>query len=397
MLRELTDPAGGFYATEDADSPVFAGAKSDGRASSETEEGIFYTWSINEIFKVLGEEAGDLFCRVYDVTPLGNFEGRSILNLPKTIAQQASLLGYEPAELAAELAKSRAKLLQSRGKRPRPGLDDKVLVAWNGLMIDAMARAGAALAEPRYTEAAQHAADFILQEMRTTDGRLLHTWRQGEAKLAAYLDDYTSLAGGLISLYEATFEPRYLEHAAALLDVVLEKFADRGADNIRGFFYTADDHEQLLMRNKDLTDNATPGGNSLAATALVRLGKLTGQSKYLDAAHATLTAAADMMQRAPMAMGQMLVALDLQLGPTPELVLVGDDGVVAQKIHGQFLPRRVLASPNKNSSPLLAAAVAGKEAIDGQPTLYVCEGHTCQQPVCGADAIAVALKELNHD
>ncbi|MEM6656138.1 MAG: thioredoxin domain-containing protein, partial [Planctomycetota bacterium] len=159
----------------------------------------------------------------------------------------------------------------------------------------------------------------------------------------------------------------------------------------RGFFYTADDHERLITRGKDLTDNATPGGNSLAATALVRLGKLTGDAKHLDAAHATLTAAADMMHRAPMAMGQMLIALDLWLGPTPELVLSGDDGSAAKAIHRRFLPRRVLASRTEDGSPLLEAALAGKEPIDDAPTLYVCENHACQEPIVGSKAIEEKL------
>ncbi|MEM6656228.1 MAG: thioredoxin domain-containing protein, partial [Planctomycetota bacterium] len=271
VLRDMTDPAGGFYSTEDADSPVF---DEKGNPGEKSEEGVFYTWSAPEVISLLGEEASDTFCRVYDVTPLGNFEGRSILNLPKTIAQQAKLIGLEEAEVAEELAASCAKLLAARGKRPRPGLDDKVLVSWNGLMIDAMARAGATLDEARYVDAARNAAAFILDTMRTRDGRLLHSSRGGEAKLAAYLDDYAALANGLLTLYEATFEPRWIDAAAELLDVVLERFADSGpngdSDGARGFFYTADDHERLITRGKDLTDNATPGGNSLAATALVR-------------------------------------------------------------------------------------------------------------------------------
>ena len=173
-------------------------------------------------------------------------------------------MGVDEADLRRELAGWRAKLTTVREKRPRPGLDDKVLSGWNGLMIDALARAGAAFGEAKYVGAANRAADFVLEKMRDADGRLLHTWRAGEAKLAAYLDDYTALANSLISLYEATFDERRLEQAAGLLDVVLDKFVDPEGG---GFFYTADDHEALIVRNKELTDNATPGGASLAATA----------------------------------------------------------------------------------------------------------------------------------
>ncbi|MEM9184919.1 MAG: thioredoxin domain-containing protein [Planctomycetota bacterium] len=409
VLAEMTDPAGGFYSTEDADSPAFEGA---GTPGGDNEEGLFYTWKPEEVRKVLGEDVADLFCRVYDVTPLGNFEGRSILNLPKSIARQAELMGYEEAELAKEMSAARDKLYAARGGRPRPGRDDKVLVGWNGLMIDSLARAGAALGEPRYVEAACKAADFVLAEMRKDSGRLLHSWRSGVAKLDGYLDDYTALANGLVSLYEATLvavdgadggraEPqeKYLDAAAGLLDTVIEKFTDGGNG---GFFYTADDHEELITRNRDLTDNATPGGNSLAATALVRLGKLTGRAEYLNAAHRTLEAASPLMERVPKASGQMLTALDLWIGPTPEVVLVGDtNGKLAAAVHAEFFPRRVLAArtqPEGSRSPaipsaLLTPAFEGKEPVGGEPTLYVCEGHACQEPVVGTDAIAKAIEQ----
>ncbi|MEM6799608.1 MAG: thioredoxin domain-containing protein [Planctomycetota bacterium] len=396
VLRDMTDPAGGFYSTEDADSAPFEGA---GVVGGENEEGLFYTWKPEEVRKVIGEDAADIFCRVYDISPIGNFEGRNILNLPKSIAQQAELLILDVDELVDGLAASRAKLFAARETRPRPGRDDKVLVGWNGLMIDAMARTGAALGEPRYVVAASKAADFILQTMSPASGQLLHSWRGGEAKLNAYLDDYTALANGLVSLYEATLVSapveRYLDSASALLETVLEKFGDaeRG-----GFFYTGADHERLITRNRDLTDNATPGGNSLAAMALVRLGKLTGRSDFLEAAHNTLAASSAMMQQAPMAMGQMLTALDLWLGPTPELVLSGDDGALAAAIHRRFLPNRVVASrpgpAATETSPLLEATFAGKEATGGEPTLFVCENQACQEPVVGSTDIAKAIKKF---
>jgi uncharacterized protein YyaL (SSP411 family) len=293
------------------------------------------------------------------------------------------------------LAASRTKLLAVRGQRVRPGRDEKVLVNWNGLAIDAMARAGAALGEPRYTDAARRAANFILQQMSPTLGRLLHVWCAGRATLNAYLDDYTALANGLVSLYEATFDERYLEVSASLLDTVLEKFfdADQGA-----FFYTADDHEALIARTVELTDNATPSGASLAATALLRLGKLTGNAAYLESADRTLRASASMIQRVPIAMGQMLLALDLQVGPTPELVMVGDQQArqVADSIHGRFIPRRVLAyrSTAEEGLPLLAGAFTGRTAVGGEPTLYVCENGTCQAPAEGAAAITNTLDAL---
>jgi len=306
VLRDMTGSEGGFYSTEDADS--------------EGEEGKFYVWSPDEVDEVLGETAGATFGRVYDVTDAGNFEGHSILNLPKSIAQAAKVMGRDEAELTAELAESRAKLFAVREKRVHPGKDDKVIVAWNGLMIDALARAAGALGEPRYAAAAAKAADFLHDNLLRDDGRLLHTWRHGKAKLDAYLDDYAALAGGLISLYEATFDSHRLDEAARLADVMLAQFADAEGG---GFFYTADDHEQLIARTKDVTDASVPSSNALAATALARLGKLTGKASYADAAKGAMEAAVGMMKQAPTAMGQMLLAVDFQLGPTYELVFAG--------------------------------------------------------------------------
>lgn len=386
VLRDMTDPSGGFYSTEDADS--------------EGVEGKFYVWSPDALREVLGNEAAETFARVYDVSEAGNFEhGQSILNLPKTIGQQAQLLGRDEEELRTELAASRTKLIAARGKRVHPHKDDKVIVAWNGLMIDAMSRAGAVLSESRYTDAAAKAADFLLAELRREDGRLLHTWRGGVAKLDAYLDDYTYLANGLISLYESTFVGRYLDEAAALLETVLDKFADSTAG---GFYYTADDHEQLIIRNKDFTDNAVPSGNAMAATALVRLGKFTGSARYVEAAEAVMQQTADLMHRAPTAVGQTLLALDLELGPTYEMVLAGDladelSRAALADLRRRFLPNKVLAfvGTEENARPQAVKELfEGKTMLGGAPTLYICEGFTCQAPAQGQEEIKHALDEL---
>jgi uncharacterized protein YyaL (SSP411 family) len=272
-------------------------------------------------------------------------------------------------------------------------------------MIDAMARAGAALDEPEYIIAADDVAGFILSRMHREDGRLLHTYRNGHAKLDAYLDDYTSLANGLVSLYEANFKERWIEEAVRLMDIVLEKFADPDGG---GFFYTAADHEQLIARNKELTDSSTPSGNGLAATALLRLGRLLGRSDYLDAAERTLAAALPILQRAPTAAGQMLLALDRHLGPAHELVLVGDmahDDVkhAVTAIQGRYLPRSVVAVRDSASADPTAARsqhldnlFAGKESPDGQPVLYICQNFACQEPAVGLAAIKAKLDELTN-
>lgn len=389
VLRDLTDPAGGFFSTEDADS--------------EGEEGKFYVWTPAEIQQALGSKAAEIFCYVYDATESGNFEGHNILNLPKPIETCAKLKGRDPAGLRTELTADRAKLLEVRGRRVRPGLDDKVLVAWNGLMIDALARAAGALSEPRYLAAAVKAAEFILKEMRRPDGRLLHTWRAGKAKYDAYLDDYAALANALMSLYEATFDEKYIDEAVRLVDFLLAHFADAAAG---GFFYTADDHEQLIARHKDIQDSSVPSGNALAATVLVRLGKLTGRQEYLDAAEKTFRMAGGLLERAPSAAGQMLIALDMFLGPTQEMVLLGDPDsadtvAVLANLRGRFLPNKVVAMrrPDKAATQLsqstaLDPLFAGKQVSGKATTLFVCENFACQAPVSGQAEIVAKLDEL---
>ncbi len=381
LLRDMLDPEGGFYSAEDADS--------------EGEEGKFYVWSLNEVIEVLGEERGETFARVYDVTERGNFEGKNILHLSKTIVQNATLLGRDEAQLAQELAESREKLLRHRAARVRPGCDDKVLVGWNALAIEAFARAGVALNEPRYVEAARRAADFILDNMRTESGRHLHTYRAGEARLSAYLDDYTTLAAALVKLYEATFDERYIDQGAALMETVREHFKDPAAP---GFYFTADDHEELLMRNKDLTDGATPGGNSMAVIALLRLGHLLGRTDYLSQADGILRQSAPLMQQMPMGMGTMLLALDLWQGPTPTFVFTGQGARdLALRAQQRFLPRGIVAARDgtpADRSTLLDSNFTDRKSDDAEPRLWVCEGMACQAPVVGASAIAAYLGEL---
>jgi uncharacterized protein len=381
VLRDMTSPEGGFYSTLDADS--------------EGEEGKFYVWTPAEVQELLGEPAAKTFCYVYDVSEEGNFEGSNILNLPKTLDQCAQILGRERTELADELARSRAKLLAVRNGRVWPGLDDKVLVSWNGLMIDSLAYAAGALGEPRYLGAARGAADFIWRDLRPAEGRLLHAWRRGEARFDAYLDDYACLANALVTLYEASFEERWIAAAVELADTMLARFADAEGG---GFYYTATDHEALIARQKDSQDSSVPSGNAMAATVLLRLGKLCGRADYLEAGQRTLEAFSALMEQHPTAAGQMLIALDLQLGPTPELILVGATAesiaIPAAEIRRRFLPNRVLAGrPGTGHAGALDEAFAGKPPID-QPALYVCEAFACQAPVIGTEAMTAALAEI---
>jgi uncharacterized protein len=380
VLREMTSPDGGFYSTLDADS--------------EGEEGKFYVWTPGEIESVLGAERAKTFCRIYDVSDEGNFEGHNILNLPKTLDQCAKILNRDAGELAAELADDRSKLLAVRAKRVWPGLDDKVLVSWNGLMIESLAYAAAALDQPHYLTAARSAADFLLNKLRRPDGRMLHSWRVGQARFDAYLDDYTCLGNSLVTLYESSLEERWIDSAVELADIVLAQFEDGEAG---GFFFTATDHERLISRQKDVQDSSVPSGNSMAALMLLRLGKLCGRTDYFDAAERTLKAYITLLEKHPGAAGQMLIALDFYLGPTPELVLLGPAqfGDAAGGLQQRYIPNKVFAGrPGVGHSRWLDGAFEGKLAVDGQPVLYVCRKFTCQAPVVGQEAMAGALAAL---
>jgi uncharacterized protein len=384
VLNYMTDATGGFHSAEDADS--------------EGEEGKFYLWTTEEIHHVLGREAGERFCFVYDVSGPGNFEGRNILNLPKTLEQCAKLKGWELEPLREELAASRRKLLEVRDRRVRPGKDDKILVSWNALMIDSLARAASVLDEPRYQQAAAKAARFLLDQLRRPDGRMLHCWRAGRARFDAYLDDYAFLINALVSLYQTDFDEAWIESAVQLAETVLRHFADPAG----GFYFTADDHEPLIVRNKELLESSVPSGNSMAATALWRLGRLCGNAEFLAAADGVVQLSADMMLRAPTAMGQMLIAADMQVGPMCEIVLLGDASqgdtarVLADLRH-RYLPNHLVAcrTPDRAGQPgALEKAFRGKTVLAAEPTVYICENFACQAPVSGVKAVLRAWNEL---
>jgi uncharacterized protein YyaL (SSP411 family) len=384
VLGRMTDPQGAFYSTEDADS--------------EGVEGKYYVWSFAEVNDVLGAERAKAFRYVYDVTESGNWEGHNILNLPRTIGQAAKLLGRAQDELRAELASGRAELLAVRDRRVPPAKDTKVLVSWNGLMIAALAEAGRILKDERYLDAASRAAGFILDRMRRDDGRLLHTFRDGRARLDAYLDDYAHLLDGLTRLYEATGEPHWIESALELARIMIEEFADpdRG-----GFFFTGHHHESLIARQKDYSDNATPSGNAMAATALVRLGALTGRDDLTQAGRSALESVQLLLEREPAAAGQSLIALDFLLGSTRELaVIAGPDAnefrAVLEAIATPFLPHKVVAPATLEQARLLEKNVpllADRPLKEGRTTTYICENFACRAPVVGVEGVEAVLRE----
>lgn len=372
ILRDMTDEAGGFHSTEDADS--------------EGEEGKFYVWTPHEIHKLLGDEiVAERFCQVYDVTESGNFEGHSILNFKQPLAHIGQGLGTSEEELAEEMATARQVLFNARCDRVRPGKDDKILASWNGLMIEAFAKAGAALGEPSYLEAASRAAKFVLDKMTDANGRLLHTYRHGKAKLPAYLDDYSYLASAMFALYEATFNESWLDECHRLMQIAIEHFYDQEDG---GFFYTADDHEALIARNKDFYDNSIPSGNGMAALVLAKLGKLIGDDELLNLAEATIVAGADVLQKHPIAAGQLLIAYDFLQSPVQQVVLAADasDPSVKDRIaelHSNYLPRTLLAAQfgDTSTSEHLKSLLAGKKPIEGEATIYACQNFQCHAPV----------------
>ncbi|HXG11007.1 MAG TPA: thioredoxin domain-containing protein [Gemmataceae bacterium] len=383
VLREMTSPEGPFYSAQDADS--------------EGEEGKFYVWSAREVEEVLGKELADVFTYVYDVTPEGNWEGRNILHRSRTYAQDARMLGLPEEELRRKLAEARRKLFEVRSRRVWPGRDEKVLTAWNGLMISAFAQAAQGLDEPRYAQAAARAADFILTRMRGPDGRLRRTWSAGSpAKLNAYLEDYAFLIDALVSLYEADFNPRWVKEALVLADVMVEQFWD---EDEGGFFFTGRDHEELIARTKEPQDNAIPSGNSMAVTGLLRLAALTGRDDLRDKAATTLRLYRGLLAGHPMAAGQMLAALDFYLGPVQEFAIVGDPDSeetrrVLRAVRSGFRPNRVVAfKPSTTTATGVEEVVpllAGKTAAD-TVTTYVCERFACRVPLVGAAAAEAAL------
>ena len=373
VLLEMRHENGGFYSSQDADS--------------EGVEGKFYVWSAGEIRDALGEDA-DVFMQIYGVSDEGNWEGQNILNLrvdPKRLAAQ---LGTDAGSLCARLAAARTGLYGLRSQRVWPGLDDKVLTSWNGLMLAAFAEAGQALRRPDYIEAAISNADFLHRTMRRDSGRLFRTWKAGsEAKYNAYLEDYAFLADGLLALYEATFEARWVDWARELAELMLTHFRDttRG-----GFFDTSDDHEQLIHRPKDLQDNAVPSGNAMAATVLTKLSLLTGNGDYWQVAEQSTATMSKLMSQYPSGFGQWLNVASFMLSEPREIALVGSADAIAPLLEvarDGYQPFQVVAAGEEASLPLLE----NRPQIDGQGTAYVCRRFLCQAPVTKPEQLALQL------
>jgi uncharacterized protein len=395
VLREMTDPQGGFYSTQDADS--------DGV------EGAFYVWTKAELLEALGEADAALAEQIYPVTEAGNFEGSNILHLDRTEAEIADQLGMSESELRELIERIRKTLYETRSRRHWPGRDDKVLAVWNGFMLRAMAEAGRILSRSDYTQAAERNARFLLGQMILQQGNaggakgagLLRSWRRGSAKIDAFLEDYASVVNGLLTTYETTGEVVFLSEARTLADKLLSRFWDEASGS---FFDTAvSGHEDLIGRPRELTDGATPSGTSLAAEALLRLASFFGDDRYHEYATRVLVPLSAAMAEQPSSFSYFLCALDDYLGPMYEIAIVAaspdDAGALEleRAVASRYLPRTVLAVARftraeggiqGGESPDGASAVPllrDRGLLEGKSAAYVCQNFVCQQPVTGTD------------
>jgi uncharacterized protein len=374
VLREMTHPDGGFYSTQDADS--------------EGHEGKFFVWDIQEIRDALGETAAARLCDYYNITAGGNFEGKNILNVTRSLEDVATAHNVSVDELQASLDESRRILFELREKRVKPDRDEKIITAWNGLMMASFAEAGVVLNRPDYTEAALRNATFVLSNL-LQDGMLLRTWKDGRAKFNAYLEDYAFVAEGFLTLFETTGEFRWLTKSLALTVQMVKEFWDEDAG---AFFFTGKSHENLIVRSKDFFDNATPSGNSVAAMLLLRLAILEGKEEYRNLATATLRETASQARRYPSGFGYALSAVDFLLSTPKEVAIVGntpfDIQPMLREVWRRYLPNKVVApSFGVDMIPLLE----GRTTVNGLPTAYVCEHYACKQPVTDVPALREQL------
>jgi uncharacterized protein YyaL (SSP411 family) len=382
VARELTGPEGGFYATLDADT--------------EGHEGLFYTWTPDELEEVLGADDAAVARAWFAVEPGGNFEGRTVLSTPRAMADVADRRGIDEAALGEAIARIRAALLTAREQRTRPGRDEKVIAAWNGLMLTAFADGSRILGRDEFREIAVRNATFILDHLQR-DGRLLRSWKNGEAHISGFLEDYAFVIDGLLALYRATLDARWLSEAMRLADIMVEEFADREGV---GFFDTGARHETPVARPRDLQDGATPSGNAVAADVLLRLGTMTGNDDLLEQATELLQAMARTMTEHPLAAGRYLGALDFYLGPVKEVALAGEANSpelqgLLDAVYQRFEPDLVLGyvDPSQPEVVELLPFLQDRPARDGRATAYVCEHFACLPPVHEAAALVTLLEQ----
>ncbi len=369
VIRDMTSPEGGFYSAEDADS--------------EGVEGKFYVWTPAEIEAALELEEAEIARRYWDVTEAGNFEGKNILNVPRPPEAVADEFGVSPDELWRRIESIRDKLLAVREERVRPGRDEKVLGAWNGLMLRSFALAARVLNRNDYRKVAEKNAGFLLEKLRS-DGRLRRSYKDGRARFNGYLEDYAMVADGLVALYEAGFEPRWLEEADSLCAAISELFWDESRSS---FYDTPVDHEELVTRPRDVYDNAAPSGTSVAAEVLLKLALFLDRYDYRQRAESVLEDLSGGMEQLPGAFGRLLAALDFHLSRPREIAIVGEPGEadtrsLIETIYARYLPNKVVAGrePEDDGAAAFIPLLSDRPMRDGKATAYVCEGYACQSP-----------------
>jgi uncharacterized protein YyaL (SSP411 family) len=381
VTREMVSPEGGFYSTQDADS--------------EGTEGGFFVWDRAEILRLLGEEVGETFCRVYDATEVGNFERQNILHVTLDAAQAGKMFRKEPEEIRRLLAKARDRLFEAREKRVKPLRDEKILAAWNGLMLSAYADAFRATGNQTYRDVAERAALFLTRELWREDG-LLHSYKDGEAKFPGFLDDYAALGLAFLDLFEATFDPRHLEWAERLAKRMIREFWDPEAG---GFFYTGGKHEELIARTKPVYDGSVPSGNSLATTLCLRLHAMSEQPDYLDKAERLLHLHRDAMEENPFAHSNLLAALDFHARQPKQIAIVAAGGGPAARsliepLGRHYAPNQVLFCYDPAAPPAWIPPFArDKPLVDSRPTAYVCHRFRCSLPETDWDGLRCRLEE----
>ncbi|MGF1473336.1 MAG: thioredoxin domain-containing protein [Rubrobacteraceae bacterium] len=380
VVRDMTSPEGGFYSAEDADS--------------EGVEGKFYVWTPAEIRAALEPDEAELVLRYWGVTEAGNFEGANILNVARPPETVAAEFGLSPEELRERIEEARSKLFNVREHRIRPGRDDKILAAWNGLMLRAFAFAARVLDRDDYREVARRNADFLLENL-LRDGRLRRSYKDGRARFNGYLEDYAMVSDGLVALYEATFEIRWLAEADSLCDAMFELFWDAGGET---FYDTPADHEELVTRPRDIYDNATPSGTSVAADVLLKLALLLDRNDYRQRAEAVLETLSGGLEKLPSAFGRLLSALDFHLSRPREVAIIGEPGspdtrALVGTVYSRYLPNKVVAgrAPDDTEAAGLVPLLADRPTRDGEATAYVCEGYACQSPTSEPEELAGQL------
>ncbi|HYJ13854.1 MAG TPA: thioredoxin domain-containing protein [Candidatus Limnocylindria bacterium] len=380
LLREMLHPEGGFYSTQDADS--------------EGVEGKFFVWTEAEVMQILGEADGAIFCRIYDVTEGGNFEEKNIIHPILTLEQASKYFRMELGEIERVIADAKQKLFIEREKRIKPFRDEKIITAWNGLMLSGLAEAIKISPQPVYIDAVNRTVEFIFAKL-FRDGFLLHTYKDGRAKLLGYLDDYAFTAVGLLDLYEALFDRSALSRAIELAEIMLREFWD---EQDGGFFSTGNSHEKLISRAKPIFDASIPSGNALATQLMLRLSHITGEERYFRYAEKVLRSYYDAMESQPFGFAHLLCALDFYLEKPKEVVIVGEreDRRVEElltKIHSMYQPNMTLqlARPDE-SLEKLSPLLQGKSQVGGNPTAYVCHNSTCSAPVTTWDGLKPLLE-----